>query len=101
MPGGPLGQDPPSRFVGREVERRIGGNEMAHDGRGLRSADDDEGIGAEVDGSVGSDLILRALDVETVEKAQEFASSEVLRQGRERAGAIGNADYWIAEEAID
>ena len=36
-----------------------------------------------------------------VEEAKEFASSEVLRQGRERAGAIGDADYWIAEEAID
>jgi hypothetical protein len=45
--------------------------------------------------------IIVTLDVENVEKAKEFASSEVLRQGRERAGAIGDADYWIAEEAID
>ena len=44
--------------------------------------------------------IIVTLDVESVEKAKEFANSEVLRQGRERAGAIGDADYWIAEEAI-
>jgi len=44
--------------------------------------------------------IIVTLDVESVEKAKEFANSEVLQQGRERAGAIGDADYWIAEEAI-
>ena len=47
------------------------------------------------------DTIIVTLDVESVAKAKEFANSEVLRQGRERAGAVGNADYWIAEETID
>jgi hypothetical protein len=47
------------------------------------------------------DTIIVTLDVESVEKAKKFANSDVLRHARKRAGAIGEADYWIAEDAID
>lgn len=45
--------------------------------------------------------IIVTLDADDLAKAKAFAELDVLRDGRERAGAEGEADYWIAESAIE
>jgi hypothetical protein len=47
------------------------------------------------------DTIIVTLDADDLAKAKAFANSDVLREGRERAGAVGDADYWIAESPME
>jgi hypothetical protein len=45
--------------------------------------------------------IIVTLDADDLSKEKAFAESDILRESRERAGAEGEADYWIAESSLD
>jgi hypothetical protein len=45
--------------------------------------------------------IIVTLDCDDLAQAKAFASSDVLTAAREKAGAIGEADYWIAASPIN